>query len=259
MTSHIDHHDAAGKPPRAPRKPRAAASAPQEPPPRKAVGFLHAAAMMRKPVAGAFGKRGFAEPAVLAHWPEIVGESLAAHCRPVKISYAAGGMGATLIVLVPGARAPEVEMQAPRIIERINAMYGYRAVSRVKVTQVAPDAPAGMAEEPAAFARARRLMAARRLPPEKARDLARTVAPVQDERLRAALELLGRNVSARALGLGAKPASPAAAPRPGAEGQRPAAAPSPGAPGPKPGPKPDLRSGPKPARAGRGSEGEGGF
>ncbi len=174
------------------------------PPRRKAAGFLHAAAMTRAPVSAAFGKRGFAEARVLLDWREIVGEALAGVCRPIKVSYAAKGFGATLVVMAPGARAPEVEMLAPRIVERVNAHYGYRAIARVKVTQTARGADGAfagaLAEDAREFERARRVVdPAAALPATEAARVARTVSPVGDEGLRAALDRLGRNIKARDL------------------------------------------------------------
>jgi hypothetical protein len=180
--------------PEAPRTPTASAEAPK----RKARGFLHAAAMTRGQLGAAFGKRGFAEARVLLDWRAIMGEALAAHCRPVKVSYAAKGFGATLVVLAEGARAPEVEMLAPRIVERVNAHYGYRAIARVKITQTAGFA--GLAEASREFERRPgKGEPGAALPPAEAGEVARTVSEVADPDLRAALDRLGRNVRARAL------------------------------------------------------------
>jgi hypothetical protein len=124
---------------------------------------------------------------MLTHWSEIVGEDLARISRPGKVSYGKG-MGATLTLVCTGAAAPLVQMQAPRIVQKVNACYGYAAISRVRVVQTAPD---GFAEPRAEFRHAP--------PPDpaieaQARDVAEGVA---DEGLRAALELLGRNVLSR--------------------------------------------------------------
>lgn len=78
--------------------------------------------------------KGFAEPDVLLRWPEAVGPALSGICQPVKVTYG-GAMGATLIVRTDGAHAPEVEHRAPQIVERINSFYGYRAISRLRITQ----------------------------------------------------------------------------------------------------------------------------
>ena len=99
-------------------------------------GFRHAGVAALPRVAPVAEKLGFAESEVLLRWPDIAGAALAALCHPVKVSYGRGaGLGATLTVRAEGAVAPEVEHLAPQIVERVNAYYGYRAISRLKITQ----------------------------------------------------------------------------------------------------------------------------
>ena len=106
-------------------------------------------------------KRGFAEFRLLTEWRAVVGEALAAICRPVKVAYGGRGgigLGATLVVAAEGARAPEVEMQSAMIMDRVNAFYGYRAVSRLAIDQsrapLVEEARRGLAEDAAPFERA---------------------------------------------------------------------------------------------------------
>lgn len=109
---------------------------PPDAPRRKSHGFRQAAGSLTGPLKAVAGRQGFAESDVLLRWPEIVGAELCTHCRPVKVSYSASRqLGATLIVQTDGGHAPQVEMQAPTIVDRVNRFYGYRAVSRLKVTQ----------------------------------------------------------------------------------------------------------------------------
>ena len=86
---------------------------------------------------------------LLTHWAEIAGEDLARITRPVKIGYARDGFGATLTLLTTSAQAPMVQMQLPQLRERVNACYGYNAISRIALTQTAPT---GFAEGQAEFA-----------------------------------------------------------------------------------------------------------
>ncbi len=83
-------------------------------------------------------QRGFAVTRLLTHWADIVGEATADIATPVNVSYGRGGMGATLSVLTTGSHAPMLEMQKDQIRDKVNACYGYRAISRVRVTQTAP-------------------------------------------------------------------------------------------------------------------------
>lgn len=133
--------------------------------------------------------RGFAETRVLTHWPEIVGEDTARVATPLNVSYAKGGMGATLTLLTTGANAPMLEMQKIQILEKVNACYGYRAISRVRITQTAPT---GFAEGRVAFAPAPKVVEGPDLATQtRAREVASGVA---NDDLRAALEALAANV-----------------------------------------------------------------
>lgn len=104
--------------------------------PRKSHGFRRAGVTARRAVEQIAGKQGFAEADVLLNWAEIAGEALAAVCEPVRVIYGKDrALGATLLVRTNSARAPEVEMKAPLLIERVNQHYGYRAIRRLKITQ----------------------------------------------------------------------------------------------------------------------------
>ena len=152
-------------------------------------GFSRAATLMQTRIRKASEDRGFAVSRLLTHWPEVVGDATAKIATPVNVSYGKGGMGATLTVLTTGAQAPMLEMQKEQIREKVNACYGYRAISRVRITQTAPT---GFAEGRVAFTPA---------PPQKktpsetmqstARDLSKNV---ENKDLRAALSVLGANV-----------------------------------------------------------------
>lgn len=124
---------------------------------------------------------------LLTHWTEIVGEDLARIARPGKVSHARSG-GATLTLVCTGAAAPMVQMQAQRVVDKVNACYGYAAIARVRVAQTAPD---GFAEPPAEFRHAPRRDPAL---DERAGDVAEGVA---DPELREALRTLARNVLSR--------------------------------------------------------------
>lgn len=159
-----------------------------DPPARRAKGFLRAAEIAPDALRSSGARRGFAELRLLTEWRAVVGEALAAICRPMKVSYGGrGGLGASLIVTCPGARAPEVEMEKTAIIERVNAFYGYRAVSRLVIDQsratlMNAPAPAGLAEPAAAWEG----------------PLPAPVRDIDDPTLALALARLGANVRARA-------------------------------------------------------------
>ncbi len=161
-------------------------------PGRRMRGFEAAAGLLKERIRTVGESRGFAVSRLLTHWPEVVGEEIAAMALPVKIGYGRGAMGATLTLLSTGAFAPLVEMQKERIREKVNACYGYAAVGRVLVTQTAP---IGFAEGRVAFAP--KTVAPPRPVPAVVRAAAEAVHTVQDAGLRAALEALGQNVLTR--------------------------------------------------------------
>ena len=154
-------------------------------------GFARTSALLQERIRRASESRGFAVSRLLTRWPEVVGSRIAAIARPVEVSYARQGFGATLTVLTTGAQAPLLEMQKEELREKVNAVYGYNAIARVRITQTAAD---GFAEGRAEFEH--RPRAAQAPPPDPRAEgaAAELASPVGDENLRAALEALGRNV-----------------------------------------------------------------
>ncbi len=162
-------------------------------PARRNRGFARAARLVEARIRDAGAARGFGVTRLLTHWAEIVGEDIAAVARPVAIRYGREGFGATLTLLTTGARAPMLEMEKPKIRERVNACYGYNAVSRVRLTQTAPS---GFSEGRARFRPAAKI-SAQPDPARRARAAA-LVRDVGDTDLRSALEALGAHVLSRA-------------------------------------------------------------
>ncbi len=157
-------------------------------------GFAQASGLLKSRIRHASEARGFAESRVLTHWAEIAGPDTARIARPVEVSYAKGGMGATLVLLTTGAHAPMLEMQKEQIRDRVNQVYGYNAIRRVRITQTAPT---GFAEGQVAFAPAPR--AAPRPPAPEVIAAARDTADgVTDEGLRLALERFATNFLTKA-------------------------------------------------------------
>lgn len=161
--------------------------------PRRGRGFASMSGLIRRPVKTAGEKRGFAVMRLLTHWTEIVGPDMAKMAIPVKVGYSRDGFGAVLTVLVTGSNAPMVQMQLPQIREKVNACYGYSAISRVAITQTAP---VGFHEGRAMFE-----AAPKQEKPPVSEDVRRTSAAlagdIENEGLRAALEALGQNVLSR--------------------------------------------------------------
>lgn len=154
-------------------------------------GFRHSAALLAPQMRKVSESRGFAVGRVLTHWAEIAGEEIAAIAHPVEVSYGRKGFGATLTVLTTGAQAPMLEMQKQTLRDKVNTVYGYNAISRIRVTQTAPT---GFSEGQASFDHRPKSAAPPAPDPETQTRAHSLVAPIGDTGLRTALEALGRNV-----------------------------------------------------------------
>ncbi len=157
-------------------------------------GFERTSSLLQGQINRLGESRGFAVSRLLTHWADIVGEETARTALPVKVSYAQGGFGATLTVLTTGAQAPLLQAELPKIREKVNACYGYAAISRIHITQTAPT---GFAEGQVAFTPAPKAKPGPTDPKvtAKAKD---STQGIDSEPLRSALEELGENVLSRA-------------------------------------------------------------
>jgi hypothetical protein len=160
-----------------------------QPPSRRMRGFEAASGLLQQRIREAGEARGFAVTRLLTQWSEVAGQEIARITRPVKIGYGREGMGATLTLLVSPAHAPMVQMDLPRLKDRVNAAYGYAAISRISLTQTAAT---GFAEGQAEFTAAPKRPTA--VDPALQAEARAVAAPVHDETLRAALEALAQNI-----------------------------------------------------------------
>jgi hypothetical protein len=115
---------------------------------------------MLDPIARA---RGFATTALLTEWAAVVGQELAGFTAPDKLVWprrtdkdaaqpqsAWRDDGAILVVKVDGPRAIELQHRAEQILERVNAYYGYRAISQLRFLQAPLPAAKAKAQAPEA-------------------------------------------------------------------------------------------------------------
>jgi hypothetical protein len=124
--------------------------------------------------------RGTALASMLAEWPLIVGDELARVSLPEKLT------GTTLRLLVAPSAALVLQHDAPQIMARINTYYGRSAVSRLALVQ----GPLPAAAPPRRPARPV-------LPAHRQAALKTATEGISDDRLKAALERLGRAILAR--------------------------------------------------------------
>ena len=148
--------------------------------------------------ARAFEKFGFSTAQLVMDWPTIVGKDVALLSAPERLKWPprreldAGAVatgserqrrGATLVLRVEGARALEIQYQSRQILERVNAHFGYAAVTELRLVQAPlPAHTARLAARPAAPARS----ASPAPVPE--------VAGIADTGLREALRRLGAHL-----------------------------------------------------------------
>lgn len=153
-------------------------------------GAVKLSDLVGKALEPAIARRGFATADLLANWPAIAGAALAEFTAPEKIlwprdtseEFAPG----VLVLKVDGPKAIFVQHETSEIVDRLNAFFGYAAIGQLRIIQ----GPVG--KRPAkALERASR--------PVDEPALAATVAPVESDALRAALERLGRQVLANPL------------------------------------------------------------
>lgn len=127
--------------------------------------------------------------ALIQSWEEIVGERLAAKSRPEKIQWGrrpdenAPYEPATLVIACEGIAALHIQHETTEIIARANAFLGYGAIGRVRIVQKPVIDTARAKPRPP-----------RDLTPEERSRLTKTVAGVEDDGLRQALERLGASV-----------------------------------------------------------------
>ena len=136
-------------------------------------------------------KRGFASTDLFRNWGEIVGPAFASVSQPERLSWPRrledggedGFEPATLTVRCEGSRALLLQHEAPTVVERINAVFGFPAVARLRIVQKPIHRPQ--------VARPPRL---RPLTATEAAHVAEITAEIEDEGLRRALVDLGRAV-----------------------------------------------------------------
>ncbi|MGE3872137.1 MAG: DUF721 domain-containing protein [Parvibaculaceae bacterium] len=88
----------------------------------------------------AFARYGFAYADLITQWPAIVGDGVAQWSEPERIKWPRMGaderrQGGTLVIRVTPGRGLDLQHETPRIIDRINAFYGYAAIAAVKIRQ----------------------------------------------------------------------------------------------------------------------------
>ena len=105
--------------------------------PRNANGFNSLASSLLPLIRRVIGKRGMIIADLIALWGQIVGDEIATYTCPEKVDFARGerNNGVLKLKVSGGAFALEVKHREKFIIEKINAYFGYNAVSSIKIVQ----------------------------------------------------------------------------------------------------------------------------
>lgn len=104
---------------------------------RKFSGLATLAPEIRAITKKALGARGFAGSDISEFWEDIVGTDLARGVAPQKLTFEKDNRthGTLVVKSAGGAFAMLFEHQKERVMQRINAFFGYPAVSRIKIVQ----------------------------------------------------------------------------------------------------------------------------
>lgn len=83
------------------------------------------------------GARGMLEIEILSNWRTIVGEALAQYTLPQKITFNKDQRtgGCLYVLTLSGAFAVEVQQKEEKILQNINAFFGYPAVAKLRILQ----------------------------------------------------------------------------------------------------------------------------
>jgi hypothetical protein len=133
-------------------------------------------------------RHGLATSEIIARWPEIVGQRFHRVTRPIRVLWPRRGPlstpeqqhePGTLVICVESAHVLDVQYAAEALLERVNALYGYKAIGKLQLRQ----GPVARREE------TMRPRIAEQAPRPEA------IAAVEDVDLRKALEELGKGVA----------------------------------------------------------------
>ncbi len=159
----------------------------------------------------AFQKYGFSSAALIADWYNIVGNPLAERCVPERVNWPRkrgaaahpssttnGAGGATLILRTDAAFALEIDYASAQILERINAYFGYLAITTLKIVQgPRPPVRSGRTNASDNAPRQPPNLEGQRAP-DHANASEGAIAAVDDDALKAALARLHRSILADA-------------------------------------------------------------
>ena len=91
--------------------------------------------MIEPMIAPSAKARGFAIGRIVSHWNDIVGD-MSSWCRPDSLYFPRDSRtDGTLKLQIASGRGPQAQAMSAAIIDRVNANFGYRAISRISLVQ----------------------------------------------------------------------------------------------------------------------------
>lgn len=158
----------------------------------------------------AFERYGFPAAAILTDWEAIAGRELASYTEPERLKWPkqkdvatetdsvegikdATQPGATLVLRVDGPRAIEIAHRKTQLLERINAYFGFRAVTDLRFVQAPISRSKLKPKSKVLMTRGPQAAAKSEPSPRQAIDFGK----IANAGLRGALERLGTAVEAR--------------------------------------------------------------
>lgn len=153
---------------------------------KKAVALGQTISRLTGPV---FVRHGLADGTIVRNWRLIVGDLIANHTAPEKITYPAKSeTGGQLHLRVSNSGiALQLQYLEPIILEKVNGYFGYSAVNKLRVLQgPLPEGP----EEDTAWS-------PRPLTAPEEEQLTLELSEIEDPELRRSLENLGRAIIGR--------------------------------------------------------------
>lgn len=136
----------------------------------------------------ALSKRGFAENKILTDWQLIVGAAIGMNSSPSKLDFYRDkrSEGTLHIEVYDSGLAMELTYMEPVIIEKIATYFGYKAVSRLRITQKPGGSPYQQDSE----------SVTKRVISNEKSSLIDNMLDGFDDEIKQALSSLGRNVMA---------------------------------------------------------------
>ena len=140
-------------------------------------------------------QHGHATAQVILRWADVAGPPLAHVTRPLRVSWprrlddgagetsARPREGATLVVVCESAHALDLQFSAPAILERVNLLYGWRAITRLSIRQAPVEKTAPRPR--------------RNPPPPAPSRLTEPLQGIEDHALRTALERLAATITTK--------------------------------------------------------------